>query len=56
MRTILIAHRDVVFAEQLGAVLRNGAYRVIGCPVRGRQSNAASVVTLAIARSPKAPT
>jgi hypothetical protein len=30
--TILIAHRDVEFAEQLGSVLRNGGYRVIGCP------------------------
>jgi hypothetical protein len=32
MHTILIAHRDVRFVEQLGSVLRNGGYRVIGCP------------------------
>jgi hypothetical protein len=32
MYTILIAHRDAVFAEQLSSVLRNGGYRVISCP------------------------
>jgi len=32
MYTILIAHRDVAFAEQLGCVLRYGGYRAIGCP------------------------
>ena len=32
MYTILIAHRDVAFAEQLGSALRSGGYRVIGCP------------------------
>jgi hypothetical protein len=32
MRTILIAHRDVVFAEQLAHELRTGGYRVIVCP------------------------
>ena len=32
MYTILIAHRDTVFAEQLSSVLRDGGYRVISCP------------------------
>jgi hypothetical protein len=32
MYTILIAHRDVEFAEKLGSVLQDGGYRVIGCP------------------------
>jgi hypothetical protein len=32
MHTILIAHRDIGFAEQLGSVLRSGGYQVIGCP------------------------
>ena len=32
MRTIVIAHRDVTFAEQLAAELRAGGYRVIDCP------------------------
>src|ERR1051326_4758579 len=32
MRTILIAHREVDFAEQLAAELRQGGYRVIVCP------------------------
>ena len=32
MRTILIAHRDVQFAEQLTAELRQAGYRVIECP------------------------
>ena len=32
MRTILIAHRDVAFAEQLTGELRAGGYRVISCP------------------------
>lgn len=32
MRTILIAHRDVTFAEQLAAELRHAGYRVIECP------------------------
>jgi hypothetical protein len=32
MYTILIAHRDIGFAEQLGSVLRKGGYQVIGCP------------------------
>jgi hypothetical protein len=32
MRTILIAHRDVDFAEQLTAELRQAGYRVIECP------------------------
>jgi hypothetical protein len=32
MRTILIAHRDAAFAEQLAAELRGWDYRVIDCP------------------------
>jgi hypothetical protein len=32
MRTILIAHRDVKFAEHLAAELRASGYRVINCP------------------------
>ncbi len=32
MRTILIAHHDVAFAEQLTAELRQAGYRVIECP------------------------
>jgi hypothetical protein len=32
MRTILIAHRDADFAEQLAIVLRSWGYRVIECP------------------------
>jgi len=32
MRTILIAHRDVDFAEQLATELRAWGYRVIECP------------------------
>ena len=32
MHTILIAHRDVVFAEQLAEELRHGDHRVIVCP------------------------
>lgn len=32
MRTILIAHRDVDFAERLAVELREGGYRVIICP------------------------
>jgi hypothetical protein len=32
MRTILIAHRDVAFTEQLTFELRAGGYRVISCP------------------------
>jgi hypothetical protein len=32
MRTILIAHRDVTFAEQLAAELRQAGYHVIDCP------------------------
>jgi len=32
MRTILIAHRDVQFAEKLAAELRETGYRVIDCP------------------------
>ena len=32
MRTILIAHRDVTFAEQLAAELRQSGYHVIDCP------------------------
>jgi hypothetical protein len=32
MPTILIAQRDQTFAEQLGAALREGGYRVIVCP------------------------
>ncbi|MDQ6674597.1 MAG: hypothetical protein M3069_28330 [Chloroflexota bacterium] len=32
MKTILIAHRDVAFAEQLASQLRKGGYRVISCP------------------------
>jgi hypothetical protein len=32
MRTILIAHRDADFAEQLAAELRAWGYRVIDCP------------------------
>ena len=32
MKTILIAHRDIAFAEQPGSVLRNGGYQVIGQP------------------------
>lgn len=31
MRTILIAHRDVIFAEQLAAEFREAGYRVIVC-------------------------
>ena len=31
MRTILIAHHDQAFAEQLTAELREGGYRVIDC-------------------------
>jgi hypothetical protein len=31
MQTILIAHRDVAFAEQLASQLRDGGYRVIAC-------------------------
>jgi len=45
MYTILIAHRDIAFAEQLGAVLRNGGYESSVAPVRGRRSNAVSAVT-----------
>jgi hypothetical protein len=32
MRSILIAHRDRAFAEQLAAKLRNAGYRVMFCP------------------------
>jgi hypothetical protein len=32
MRTILIAHRDVTFAEELAAELRQAGYHVIDCP------------------------
>ena len=32
MRTILIAHRDETFSEQLSANLRAGGYRIINCP------------------------
>jgi hypothetical protein len=32
MRTVLIAHRDVAFAQQLAAELRQAGYRVIECP------------------------
>jgi hypothetical protein len=32
MRTILIAHHDQAFAEQLTAELREGGYHVIDCP------------------------
>lgn len=32
MKTILIAHSDEAFAEQLESQLRNGGYRVISCP------------------------
>ena len=32
MRTVLIAHRDVAFAEQLAAELRQAGYHVIDCP------------------------
>ncbi len=32
MRTILVAHRDVTFAAQLAAELRQAGYRVIECP------------------------
>jgi hypothetical protein len=32
MRTILIAHREVDFAEQLASELRTWGYRVIACP------------------------
>jgi hypothetical protein len=32
MRTILIAHRDADFAEELAVELRAWGYRVIGCP------------------------
>jgi hypothetical protein len=32
MRTILIAHRDAEFADQLAAELRGWGYRVIECP------------------------
>jgi hypothetical protein len=32
MRTILIAHRDAAFAEQLATELRAWGYRVIQCP------------------------
>ena len=31
MKTILIAHGDEAFAEQLESQLRNGGYRVISC-------------------------
>jgi len=31
MKTILITHRDVAFAEQLESELRHGGYRVISC-------------------------
>lgn len=32
MRTVLIAHRDIDFAEQLADDLHQGGYRVILCP------------------------
>ncbi len=32
MHTILIAHRDIVFAEELATELRHGGQRVIVCP------------------------
>jgi hypothetical protein len=32
MRTILIAQRDVIFAERLATELRKGGYRIIVCP------------------------
>ncbi len=32
MRTILIAHRDQIFAEQLAAELRHAGYNIIDCP------------------------
>jgi hypothetical protein len=32
MRTILIAHRDVAYAAQLAAELRQAGYHVIDCP------------------------
>ena len=32
MRTILIAHRDETFSEQLSTDLRKGGYRIINCP------------------------
>jgi hypothetical protein len=32
MRTILIAHRDPIFAKQLAAELRGSGYHVIDCP------------------------
>ncbi len=32
MRSILIAHRDVAFSNQLTADLRNAGYHVIDCP------------------------
>src|SRR6266511_2091059 len=32
MRSILIAHRDIAFSNQLTAELRNAGYHVIDCP------------------------
>jgi hypothetical protein len=32
MRTILIAHRDIAFSNQLAAELRQAGYHVIDCP------------------------
>src|SRR5436190_8615149 len=32
MRTVLIAHHKVTFAEQLAAELRHAGYRIIDCP------------------------
>jgi AmiR/NasT family two-component response regulator len=41
MRTILIAHRDQAFAEQLAVELRGDGYRVIDCAELGAPCNLA---------------
>jgi hypothetical protein len=57
MKTILVAHRDEAFAEQLTAELRAKAATTSSTVVdRGRPWSAASAATRAIARSPKLPT
>ena len=50
MRTILVAHHDQAFAEQLTTELREGGYRVIECAGPWRRSCVAFVATRAIAR------
>jgi hypothetical protein len=56
MKTILVAHRDETFAEQLTAELHRGGYHVIDCGGPWPPWSGASAATRAIARSPRLPT